>query len=172
MKINVSLDGRPWTIAVGPGGRPGDVAVEVKGKRRVVSPAWIDNDTLSLIDGGTVHLVLISGRGTGELRVQVGGQTFDAVVSRSGLAPLSRSESGTEASSLPEHAVRAPMPGRVVRLLVAVGDRVREGQGVAVVEAMKMENEVRTSRQCAVKKIVVEAGSAVEAGATLMVIGS
>lgn len=68
-------------------------------------------------------------------------------------------------------AIKAPMPGRVVRVLVAVGDRVTARQGVVVVEAMKMENELRTPRDGTVTEIAVVPGAAVEAGAVLLVIG-
>ena len=63
------------------------------------------------------------------------------------------------------------MPGRVVRVLVAVGDRVVARQGVVVVEAMKMENELRTPRDGTVKEISVAPGAAVDSGAVLLVIG-
>ena len=68
-------------------------------------------------------------------------------------------------------AVKAPMPGRVVRVLVAVGDRVIARQGVVVVEAMKMENELRGPRDGIVKEVGVVPGAAVETGAVLVVIG-
>ena len=63
------------------------------------------------------------------------------------------------------------MPGRVMRVLVAVGDRVAARQGVVVVEAMKMENELRSPRDGTVKEVGVVPGAAVETGAVLVVIG-
>ena len=60
------------------------------------------------------------------------------------------------------------MPGRVVRVLVAVGERVTARQPVVVVEAMKMENELRAPRDGVVEEIRVAPGSAVETGAVLM----
>jgi biotin carboxyl carrier protein len=62
------------------------------------------------------------------------------------------------------------MPGKVVRLLVNEGDSVEEGQGLVVVEAMKMENEIGAPKAGRVNSIAVEAGQAVEAGAELLVI--
>jgi biotin carboxyl carrier protein len=62
------------------------------------------------------------------------------------------------------------MPGRVVKILVAVGDVVAPRQGVAVVEAMKMENEVRTPRAGKVKEVRIAEGALVEAKAVLVVI--
>ena len=58
--------------------------------------------------------------------------------------------------------VRAPMPGVVVKVEVAVGDRVEEGQGIVIVEAMKMENELRAEGAAIVKTIHVSAGDVVE----------
>jgi biotin carboxyl carrier protein len=63
------------------------------------------------------------------------------------------------------------MPGRVVRLLVAPGADVESGQGLVVVEAMKMENEVRAPRGGRVLEVTVREGQAVEAGALLAVVG-
>ncbi len=70
-----------------------------------------------------------------------------------------------------EGAVRSPMPGRVVRVLVKEGDDVAEGAAVIVVEAMKMENELAATRAGKVTKILVAAGATVEGGATLVEIG-
>jgi biotin carboxyl carrier protein len=65
----------------------------------------------------------------------------------------------------------APMPGRVVRILVGEGEEVGAGQGLVVVEAMKMENELKSPRQGRVREVVVGEGQAVEAGALLVVVG-
>jgi biotin carboxyl carrier protein len=62
------------------------------------------------------------------------------------------------------------MPGRVVRVLAAPGEPVRDGQGLVVVEAMKMENELRAPRAGLVTDVLVQEGSAVEAGEVLVVI--
>ncbi len=64
--------------------------------------------------------------------------------------------------------IRAPMPGLVVRVEVEAGQRLEEGAGVVVLEAMKMENEITTSGPGVVKAIHVEAGQAVEKGAPLV----
>ncbi len=66
----------------------------------------------------------------------------------------------------------APMPGRVVSVLVEPGDAVVERQPVIVLEAMKMQNEVRAARGGVVAEVRVAGGAAVEAGAVLVVIGN
>jgi pyruvate carboxylase subunit B len=62
----------------------------------------------------------------------------------------------------------APMPGLIVRVNVSVGDRVEAGQGIVVMEAMKMENELRATAPGTVQTIEVAAGTAVEKGALLV----
>ena len=63
------------------------------------------------------------------------------------------------------------MPGKVVKVLVAVGDEVKSGQGVVVVEAMKMENELKSPKDGKVKAVAVKEGQAVEAGQSLVTLG-
>ena len=65
----------------------------------------------------------------------------------------------------------APMPGLIVRVNVAPGDSVRAGQGLIVMEAMKMENELRAAAAGVVKAVRVAPGTAVERGATLVELG-
>ena len=62
------------------------------------------------------------------------------------------------------------MPGKVIKILKKAGDEVKEGEGVIVVEAMKMENELKTPKAGKVKEIKVKEGDAVEAGARLALI--
>ena len=75
---------------------------------------------------------------------------------------------GREASG--QAKIAAPMPGRIVRLLVAVGDAVEAGQGIVVVEAMKMQNEMKAPRAGTVKAIKTTEGAAVAAGDVLVVL--
>lgn len=73
-----------------------------------------------------------------------------------------------KSSSAGEGIVKSPMPGRVVRVLCAVGDDIEAGTALVVVEAMKMENELSSARAGRVGKILVEAGATVEGGAPLI----
>jgi biotin carboxyl carrier protein len=66
--------------------------------------------------------------------------------------------------------VVAPMPGRIVKVLVKAGDEVAVGQGLVVVEAMKMENELRARRKGTVAAVRVSEGMSVEAGTVLVVV--
>ena len=64
--------------------------------------------------------------------------------------------------------LKAPMPGMIVRVNVQVGDAVMPGQSLIVMEAMKMENELRATAAATVKAVLAQPGSAVEKGALLI----
>ena len=84
-----------------------------------------------------------------------------------------RSAAGGAAGSGRAHGVQkvsAPMPGRIVRVLVAEGDNVEARQPVVVIEAMKMENELRSPVAGRVREVSAAAGTSVEAGRVLVVI--
>src|SRR6476620_12320383 len=79
-----------------------------------------------------------------------------------------RELAGTTAGPVGPAPLLAPMPGMVVRVQVQVGDVVQPGQGLVVMKAMKMENELRASAAATVKAVIAQAGTAVEKGALLI----
>jgi biotin carboxyl carrier protein len=79
-----------------------------------------------------------------------------------------RRHAGSEAEG--RQQIVAPMPGKIVRVLVIAGDRVEAGQGLLVVEAMKMQNEIRSPKSGTVESVQVEEGQAVNAGEVLCVV--
>ena len=113
----------------------------------MVDASWVDADTLSLIDGGAGREIRVScAARNGAVGVEIGGRLYEAVVSKQGSGrgfPTACAGTGAGPHFGRCGVVKAPMPGRVVRVLVAVGDHVTARQGVVVVEAMKMENELR-----------------------------
>jgi biotin carboxyl carrier protein len=111
----------------------------------------------------TVHIVA-----NGEEReVWVEGRRYAISVAD----PRDRSGREKKQTSAGPLEVRAQMPGKVVKLLVAQGAVVQAGQGLIVVEAMKMQNEMKSPRDGPVTKIYVTEGAAVAAGEKLMVVG-
>ena len=68
-------------------------------------------------------------------------------------------------------AVTAPMPGNILKVNVTLGQAVKEGDVLVVLEAMKMENEILAPKACTVKQVLVSKGSTVDTGATLVVLG-
>ncbi len=99
-----------------------------------------------LVDGRNYHIDLVD-----ERRVRLGGLQL-----------------GIELQG--RQNVSVPMPGKVIAVLVAEGDKVERGQGLVIVEAMKMENEVRCPINGEVKEVRVKTGDALEAGAVLAVV--
>jgi biotin carboxyl carrier protein len=81
-----------------------------------------------------------------------------------------RRSGGGPAAAAGEVRVTAPMPGRVLRILVKPGDEVAARQGLVVVEAMKMENEIGAPKAGRIKEVAASAGQSVESGRLLVVI--
>jgi biotin carboxyl carrier protein len=139
----------------------------------VVAPATSGTATSIRVDGKQVELWLEPQRDPGsrlastDYGVIANGRRFFAKVE----SERSRIQAAAKPASGGEGAVRSPMPGRVVRLLVAEGADVEAGAPVVVVEAMKMENELAAGRAGKVTKIHVAAGAAVESGALLVEVG-
>ncbi len=123
--------------------------------------------TYSVIEDGKQFEVIVDERGTHGFDVLVAGRLFhlDAVDER--IKALAGSAKATVTGP---QTVEAEMPGKVVKLHVAAGQPVREGQGVVVVEAMKMENEISSPIDGIVKEIPVSEGQTVETGAVLFVV--
>lgn len=122
-------------------------------------------DVLSLRIGNMAYEVKLE-RVAGDLHLWVGSTRFAAEV-RDPRSLRNRTRSGDDQG--PKKLV-APMPGKVVRLLVQDGDEVELGAGVAVVEAMKMQNEIKSPKKGTVQKILVSEGAAVNAGDVLAIV--
>jgi biotin carboxyl carrier protein len=110
--------------------------------------------------------------GSGRLTVHVGGTIVSATIGAPQARDSRARNDGAAARSMnaAPQAIMAPMPGKVVKVLVRPGDSVVARQGVVVVEAMKMENELRSPKAGIVAEINVSEGASVEAGAVLAVI--
>jgi biotin carboxyl carrier protein len=121
--------------------------------------------------GRTVsHDVTLAGDAvTGQINVYIG--QFVVPVALNGRKRSGRKEDGAHSSSGPQRLL-APMPGKLVRVLVKKGDAVRARQAIAVIEAMKMENELRASRDGVVVELPVSGGQSVEAGTLIAVVGN
>lgn len=116
--------------------------------------------TRSLLLNGASHPLAAARRGRGHWELTMGGQALDVeVLDRRGKAI--RDIQRQQAALMGPAPVRAPMPGMVVKVEVGVGDEVAVGQGVAVVEAMKMENELSAPADGRVSAVRVEPGESV-----------
>ena len=167
MQYEVDIGGRRLQVVVT---RSGDgFAVSVDGRLHHVDAARIDAHTLSLVvDSVRSNEVSFAADPIGGLlNVHVGATPVAVMLN--GRRRWGRREEGAGTGTGPQRLV-APMPGKVVRVLVKAGDLVAARQPVVVVEAMKMENELRASREGTVAEIHASEGMSVDAGALLVVI--
>ena len=168
MRHEIEAGGRVRSVTVD---RTGDTfAVTVDGRVRQVDAVRVDAQTLSLIVGGTApatvyDVAIVPDRGAAGWVVRVGH--VPVAVSPAGRR---QQQSGDRARAAGPLRIVAPMPGKIIRVLVREGDQVRARQPIVVVEAMKMENELRAERDGTVTEILVAEGRTVDSGALLVVI--
>ena len=143
-----------WTVTVD--GRPVSVDFSRAGDR------W------SMLLGGASYEVAIEPRRQGRRIVHVNGHVVPVTLRVPGRGRSGSHSDGPSATG--PVSIVAPMPGRVVKVLVAPGDAVLAHQGLVVVEAMKMENELRAPRAGTVADVRVREGTPVDANAVLVVI--
>jgi biotin carboxyl carrier protein len=131
----------------------------------------VDADALQI--GPNVVSVMLAGQSfefhisrsvDGALKLRCGQHEFSADI-MDPRAWRGRKHGAVEVEGRQE--ILAPMPGKVVRVLVAVGDVVETGQGLLVVEAMKMQNEIRSPKSGKVERLLVKEGQAVNVGEVL-----
>ncbi len=120
-----------------------------------------------LVDGRSYIVVARSGTGRGEWDLHLDGDRFAPAVVDERTRAI-RALTGNPAAARGPRPVRAPMPGLVTRIEVEVGQAVRAGEAVAVIEAMKMENELKAEGEGIVARVLVTSGQAVEKGAVLV----
>jgi pyruvate carboxylase subunit B len=118
--------------------------------------------------GSEVHRVIVRrGASKGAYTLWVDGFRFDGEALDERTRTI-RDITAVSSKATGPAPVTAPMPGLIVRVNVAIGDAVQAGQGVVVMEAMKMENELRASAPGTVKAVNVQPGKAVEKGTILV----
>ena len=162
------------------GKAPEEISVERDGPRYVFSRAGATGVAeATRLPDGRLSLIFEDGRQICG-RVRPGGDGGVEVSTASGHRRIALAEplqdriahaAGPRADTGDEE-VRAPMPGRVVQVSVAAGDRVPPGALLLVLEAMKMQNEIRTLRGGMVLRVDVEPGRTVDGGAPLAVVRS
>jgi biotin carboxyl carrier protein len=136
------------------------------GEEIEVDAVMVRADVLSLIVHGATYEIRRERTAT-DLHLWVKNARF-AVESRDPRALRSRRAAGGVGEG-PQRIV-APMPGKIVRVIAAAGTEVEAGHGVLVIEAMKMQNELKSIKKGTVKQVMVSEGSVVNAGDLLAVV--
>jgi len=163
MRYEAEIDGRQLSIELEQ--RDGRIQARVGSREyelQVVSP---EAGVYNFLTDNRVYEANVWAPGPNSLRVLVGGHVFLVSI-------IDRKHRRPAAEYLMEgrQNLVAPMPGKVVRVLVAAGDEVELGQGVVVVEAMKMQNEIKSPKTGRIVEIRVVEGATVNANQVLAVV--
>jgi biotin carboxyl carrier protein len=167
MNLQIEIDGEPRTIEMTRD--DGRVRWTIDGRAVEADAVEVASGVYSIVIGGQSLEARVEARAgkNGGFRVIVAGQEFAAEVRD----PRQwRRHRGKTLEEEGRQQVIAPMPGKIVRVLVKAGETVKAGQGLFVVEAMKMQNEVRSPKSGTVEWLMVMQGQTVNAGETLAVV--
>ncbi len=141
--------------------------VTLDGRPVAVDAVEVAPNVVSILLEGQSFEISVTPSPDGKLKLQTGSREFTAEV----IDPRAwsgRRHGNVEAEG--RQQIVAPMPGKVVRLLVKAGDHVEAGQGLLVVEAMKMQNEIRSPKSGTLERVLAKEGQPVNAGEVLCVV--
>jgi biotin carboxyl carrier protein len=172
VQYEIEIDGRIRQVQVH---RAGDrFLIGVDGREWLVDAARVDGHMWSLLLGrpgepdaafASHEVTCAADPVTGQLRIGVGATPVPAALNN-----RRRWGKRDDGGGTGPQRVLAPMPGKIVRVLVTPGQTVEPRQGLVVVEAMKMENELKAARAGTVQEIAVREGQSVDAGVLLLVV--
>ncbi len=167
-----SNSGNARRFRVHVGDEPREIIIDddrllVDGVEREASFLKVREGHFSLILDGRSHSVIVDSDESGDLQLLIDGRRIEVRVQDEKAMLLERFGMAKE-SAQGVREIRSPMPGLVVRVLVGDGEEVESGDGLVVLEAMKMENELKAEADGRIKKIHVATGDAVSKNALLV----
>jgi biotin carboxyl carrier protein len=164
MKIRIAIQGTQRTVELThPGDRP---RWEIDGQRLEADAVEVSPGMYSvLIDGKSIEVRVEAN--SPELRVLANGKEYLAAIENR--RELKKNRAGTAQLEGRQNVV-APMAGKIIRSLVKAGDEVQSGQGLVIVEAMKMQNEIRSPKTGKIERVTVAEGQAVNPGDIVVVV--
>ena len=161
MKLQAEVQNEKYSVEIKRDGEKLFAKIEEREYELVVSE--VEPDVYLLKNGNKIHQVYVASNGI----VNIGNHQLEV-----NLIDLKRlrgsAGSGSETNGAAE--IKTAMPGKVVRILVEAGKEIQKGEGVIVVEAMKMQNEMKAPKDGVIKEIKVEEGKTVNAGDVLVII--
>jgi biotin carboxyl carrier protein len=130
---------------------------------------WQPNGLISILHNGKSYTALLEKKDlkAKTMTLRIDGQSYEVSISE----PIDQllSSMGMDLKSMQQvEPIKAPMPGMVLKVLVTPGQQIRKGDGLLILEAMKMENVLKATADATVKAVKVEANTAVEKGAILI----
>jgi biotin carboxyl carrier protein len=175
MIFEIAIGDRLRTVGIVRKG--GMLHVDLDGRTHIVDARRISDSIVSMLvqlDGASspsrsVDAAFASQPTAGDFDVHLDGRRIPVQIRPAGSFGRQKKEGPGAVATGPQR-VTSPMPGKVVRVLVKPGDHVKDRQGLVVVEAMKMENELRAARDGRVRDVAVAEGQSVDAGAVLLVV--
>lgn len=175
MMFEVAIGDRVRTVGIVRKG--GLLHVDLDGRVHIVDARRVNESVVSMlvqIEGAdapsrSVDAAFATRPVAGDFDVHLDGRTIPVQIRPAGTFGRQKKAGAGAAGSGPQR-VTSPMPGKVVRILVKPGDEVKARQGLAVVEAMKMENELRAARDGRVREVAVTEGQSVDAGTVLLIV--
>lgn len=175
MIYEVAIGDRIRTVGIVRKG--GLLHVDVDGRTHIVDARRVNESVLSMLvqrDGATapsrsIDAAFATQPTAGDFDVHLDGRRVSVQIRPAGAFGRQKKDGGGTAAAGPQRVV-SPMPGKVVRVLVKPGDEVRARQGLVVVEAMKMENELRAARDGRVREVAAKEGQSVDAGTLLLIV--
>jgi pyruvate carboxylase subunit B len=166
MKVEISCEGKDNEILINRA-RGKDYELEVMGKLLHIRIEHAEKGSLDFSLDGKMFLATFSRAEEGVTNVQINNKEFK--MSRNDLLDVQLSETGPEDSSASAgNVIHSPIPGKVFKIKVSEGDEVKKGDVVVVVDAMKMENNIKAKKDGKVKKIFVNLNDMVEVNAALV----
>jgi len=165
MTYDVVVDGKTHQLELTRGEKTW--LCKVDGQEIEVDAALTARDVMSVLIGGKAYEIKRERSLQGELHMVIGSARYAVDVQDPRSLRTRRAVSGAETGP---QKVKAPMPGKIVRIMVNEKDEVKAGQGIIVMEAMKMQNEMKSPKAGRVQKILTAEGSVVNAGDTLAII--
>jgi len=164
MVYEVTVDGKPHRLELERG--DGRWECRLDGQEINVDAVVTRRDVLSMLVDGHSYEIKREQTPT-DLHMWVGSTRYGVELRDPRSLQSRRNAAGDEKG--PKKVV-APMPGRVVRVLVAEKSEVEAGQGIVVIEAMKMQNEIKSPKKGTVQKLLAASGAAVNAGEVLAIV--
>lgn len=175
MIFEVAIGDRVRTVGMVRKG--GLLHVDLDGRLHIVDARRVNDSTVSMLvqlDGAaapsrSIDAAFATQPVAGDFDVHLGGRTIPVQIRPAGSFGRQKKAGDGAAGSGPQR-LTSPMPGKIVRVLVKPGDEVKARQGLVVVEAMKMENELRAARDGRVREVSVAEGQSVDAGTVLLIV--
>jgi len=167
MRYTAKINDRTFNIDVGEG--PDRLVLAIDGKPVEADWEWLghDRDMSLLLDGRSYDIKIEPDNG--RLFIYYGGERFECLIEDVRLAELRRL-AGEEVAAAGLAEIKAPMPGLILKVFVKPGQEVNKGERLLIIEAMKMENELRAPRDGTVKAINCREQQAVEQAKVLLIL--